>query len=137
MNEPHEQELRQALDALRCRDFDSAFALFHRLATQDNALAQHFLGWMNEQGIGCEVSYSDAVHWWQLAARGGIPEAMVGLAHALENGRGAGRNTMEAYCWYLAASRLGDAEAAAAARRLEALLSKGELDAARRLIADA
>ena len=58
--------------------------------------------------MGIPVDDIKAVFWWQLAAKGGVPEAQQGLGWAYQNGRGIDRDLEHAYYWYSRAVAGGD-----------------------------
>ena len=64
------------------KDADKAMALFkecakgiRKLAEQNDALAQLFLGVMYEKGIGVERDFKEAFKWWDIAATNGQQNA--------------------------------------------------------------
>jgi TPR repeat protein len=107
MQEDH-PELQQAVSAIGQGDFERSFAIVSRLARENIALAQHFLGWHYHKGIGTDQDDSQAVHWWLKAAQQGIVESQQGLGWAYANGRGVAEDPLEAYRWFDRAASGGD-----------------------------
>jgi TPR repeat protein len=121
MHEDH-PDLQKAVRAISLGEFGRSFAIVSRLAQEDVALAQHFLGWHYHKGIGTDQDDSQAVRWWLKAARQGVVESQQGLGWAYANGRGVAEDQLEAYRWFNRAASGGD-EAA----------REGLLETARRL----
>lgn len=107
MQEEH-PELQRAVAAIGQGDFERSFAIVSRLAHENIALAQHFLGWHYHQGIGTDQDDGQAVHWWLKAARQGVVESQQGLGWAYANGRGVDEDPLEAYRWFNRAVSGGD-----------------------------
>ncbi len=107
MQEDH-PELQQAVTAISQGEFGRSFAIVSRLARENVALAQHFLGWHYHKGIGTEQDDTQAVHWWLKAAQQGIVESQQGLGWAYASGRGVDEDQMEAYRWFNRAVSGGD-----------------------------
>jgi len=105
------QELQEAVIAISKGEFKRSYAIVSRLAREDVAMAQHFLGWHYHKGIGTEQNDRLAVSWWQRAATHGLAEAQQGLGWAYANGRGVNLDLAEAYRWYNRAVTGGDEEA--------------------------
>jgi TPR repeat protein len=124
MQEDH-PELQKAVAAISQGEFERSFDIVSRLANENIALAQHFLGWHYHKGIGTEQDDSQAVHWWLKAAQQGVIESQQGLGWAYANGRGVDEDQVEAYRWFNRAANGGD-EAA----------KEGLLETAQRLSAD-
>lgn len=71
------------------------------------------------RGTGVERNLQEAVRWARIAAEHGQPGGMFLLGAAYENGvGGVGKNADEARLWYRRAREGGNAEAAAALKRL-------------------
>ncbi|HHH44164.1 MAG TPA: sel1 repeat family protein [Gammaproteobacteria bacterium] len=104
-------ELQEAVAAISRGDFSRSYAIVSRLAHEDVAMAQHFLGWHYHKGIGTGQNDRLAVSWWQRAAAHGLAEAQQGLGWAYANGRGVEADLAEAYRWYNRAVAGGDEEA--------------------------
>jgi TPR repeat protein len=107
MHEDH-PELQKAVHAISHGEFGLSFAIVSRLARDDLALAQHFLGWHYHMGIGTDQDDGQAVHWWLKAARQGVVESQQGLGWAYANGRGVSEDLVEAYRWFNRAASGGD-----------------------------
>jgi len=71
----------------------------------------NMLGVMHERGLGVTASMSDALKWYDMAAKRGLPAAMYnqGLAYAMA--RGVPQDYAKAYFWFKLARRAGLDEA--------------------------
>lgn len=99
------------------KDIRKAVFLNKEAASLGSHVAQYNLG-----QYYCEkkdpTQLKKAVFWWKKAANGKHVKAMCNLAVAYENGRGIGKNRINAIKWYKRASGLGDKLAAKYLRRL-------------------
>ena len=85
------------------KDEDKAMALFNecaggirKLAEQNDAQAQVFLGVMYSIGKGVEQDFKEAVKWYQKAADQGFARAQCSLGVAYHQGRGVEQDFKEA-----------------------------------------
>ncbi len=93
----------------------------------------HNLGLYLFEGLGGMRDQTEAARWFRAAAERGLVDSQYNLARLFERGaEGVDPNPVEAYQWYLIASRSGDTGAEAGAARLRA-----DLPASRRLDAEA
>ncbi|MGA9341929.1 MAG: tetratricopeptide repeat protein [Rhodanobacteraceae bacterium] len=92
------------------RDPPAAAAILHVAARADDAAAQTLLGQLYLDGRwGLPRDHAEALHWFRLAASGGVPTAinMVGRCH--ENGWGTPVDFSRAAAWYRRAAVVGSA----------------------------
>jgi S1-C subfamily serine protease len=77
-------DLQDATDAYKRKDYEIAYKLFLPLAEQGDARAQNWLGMMYELGHGVHQDYRKAVIWWKIAADQGDAGAQdhLGLMYA-------------------------------------------------------
>jgi TPR repeat protein len=122
-------ELQQAVSAIIEGEFDRSFAIVSRLARDNSALAQHFLGWHYHKGIGTAQDDQQAVHWWRKAAQRGVAESQQGLGWAYANGRGVEEDPVEAYRWFNRAATGGDEAARQSLQETALRLSAEQLRA--------
>ena len=100
----------QAYSALEEQKYEIAFSLFTEAAQADFSLAQYFLAWCYEQGMGVEETPEQAVFWWKKAAESGYVLAQISLGSAYEDGYGFKSDYSEAHYWYSKAVALGNEE---------------------------
>jgi len=106
-----ENELNQAIDAYKHKDYATAIARFEKLAVKDYAPAQSNLGAMYAEGKGVEKDDQQAVYWWRKAAAEGDAKAVFNLALMYSDGRGVTRNDQQAAYWNRKAAYYGYAVA--------------------------
>ena len=59
-------------------------------------------------GLGCAQDYEQAVHWYQVAADLGHPQAQCNLGFMYGTGRGVPQDYVRAYAWYNVAAAAGE-----------------------------
>ena len=91
------------------QDLTKARTWYLKAATAGHAASQFNLGYMCSTGEGGPASDDDAAHWYELAAKHGMPGAMNNLAMVYEK-RG---RLVEAANWYLQAAFQGHVSAQA------------------------
>lgn len=123
--------LERAIASYGAGDFDDARAAFRTLADEGSAIGETMLGTMYARGEGVAADPATAAAYWLRAAQRGYPPAQLALAGALAGGRGVARDPGEAWLWASLAAEHGDAEIAAAGRRLAAAAER-EIGAAER-----
>ncbi len=94
------------------------------------------LGLMYENGDGVAVDFSQAFHWYNEAAEGESPEAMLALGFFYEFGISVDEDIVQALAWYMIASDYGNKDAASYVEDLSKDLSEQEIDAARQMADD-
>ncbi len=70
------------------------------------ATAQNSVGFMYENGVGCEVNYSSAMHYYELAAKQKFSEAINNLGLLYESGKGPSKDVKLAIKFYRDAAEL-------------------------------
>ncbi len=73
--------------------------LFQREAERGRAVAQAFLGYQFEYGLGVPKSYEEAARWYRCAAEQGEPNAQFHLGQLYDRGQGVPEDTVEAAKW--------------------------------------
>jgi len=104
-------QLSAATNALKEKDYATAFRLFKPLAEQGNPQAQANLGLMYEHGRGVDKDFIEAFKWYRLAAAQGIAWAQTNLGLAYLNGRGTEKDDKEAAKWFRSAAVQGNTRA--------------------------
>ena len=116
-------DLQDAKDAFKRKDYETAYKLFLPLAEQGISDAQLNLGWMYEQGRGVSQDNQEVVKWWKYAAEQGVAQAQLNLGRMYYKGRGVPQDDQEAVKWYRIAAKQGDAQAQ---NYLGLMFSKGQ-----------
>ena len=115
--------------------YSEAAAALKPLAEQDNAKAQLRLGELYLEGQGVERNEQEGARLVRKAASLGDSEAQLKLGEMYFRGRGVPQNNFQAYVWYNAAVRSGNAAANAPQERVAALLQPVEVEQAAKLAA--
>ena len=125
-------------DFARAAEYYRAAANFGR-----HMHAQYLLGDLYFHGRGVPHDYGQAIEWFQRAALAGHAGAQSVMGSIYENGFGIERNLVEAFVWYslaaehaAAAMTYRDVDPRAAAARVKAGLSRLDLRAAERSLAE-
>ena len=100
------------------KDEDKAMALFNecaggirKLAEQNDAQAQVFLGVIYYYGQGVEQDFKEALKWYQKAAEQGLASAQYNLGLRYQYGKGVEQNYVTAYAWRNIAATNGNQNA--------------------------
>lgn len=96
-------------------------ALLKKEALAGNNDAAYLLGAAYDAGVLVPGSCSEALRWYELAAKGGDKDAMMQTAWHYYRSSGCSHNIDAAYMWFTKASETGDAEA----QRMLELLEEG------------
>ena len=67
---------------------------------QSLAQTQRRLGYMFYTGQGVPQDYSQALHWFLLAAHQGDAVAQINIGHMYEKGQGVSQDYVQAQKWY-------------------------------------
>ncbi len=84
-------------------DLNTALDVWLDSAAAGNASAQYNVGVMFERGMGVPPDFSEAAHWYELAAQSGHRAAIVNLAHLYERGLGVAADPRRALQLYQSA----------------------------------
>jgi TPR repeat protein len=99
--------LKEGADAVRRRDYQTAYMEFSKAAEQGNAVAQYSLGLMYVKGTGVAKNEAEAVKWFRKAAEQGYAAAQLDLGISYEGGRGVAKDEAAAVKWYRKAAEQG------------------------------
>ena len=116
-------DLQDAKDAIKRKDYEPAYKLFLPLAEQGFASAQNNLGDMYKRGTEVPQDYKEAIKWYRLAAEQEDCYAQYKLGIMYTFGNGVPRDDQEAVKWWKLSAEQGYVEAQ---RKLD-LLSKNFL----------
>lgn len=102
-----------ALEAETEVDYEQARIWYDKAAAQQDACAQHAIGWMYDSGEGVEeADMEQAFNWYLRAAKQGLSKAQFNVAVLYRDGEGVEQDDEEAKKWFASAAMLGDTEAA-------------------------
>ncbi len=108
------------------KKYDEAFPIFKRLAEDDNASAQNFLGICYEYGRGVDKDIQKAVSWYQKSADQGNVYAIRNIGLCYEYGTGFSKDYSKALAWYKKSIACGHKKAAEDVKRVEETMRKEE-----------
>ncbi|WP_420472146.1 hypothetical protein [Brevundimonas sp. FT23042] len=113
-------------------DLPKARAWTRRAADAGNPRGMFAYGMHLIQGTGGSQNLDDGLLWLTRAAEAGVVDSQYNLGELYETGQGGVRTDLvEAYKWYLVASRAGDGAARDAVERLKVVLPASERGKAR------
>jgi localization factor PodJL len=113
-------------------DLPKARAWTQRAANAGNPRAMFAYGMHLFQGTGGSQNIDEGMLWLTKAAEAGVVDSQFNLGQLYETGEGGVRvDPVDAYKWYLIASRAGDTDARDAVDRLRAVLSVADRGKAR------
>jgi uncharacterized protein len=95
---------RSAIEHYDNGQYGDALTKFRALASNNNSIAQNYLGFMHSRGQGVKQSPSMAVKYYRRAAQKGVRSAQFNLALAYATGRGVQKNQTQAFEWYYKAA---------------------------------
>lgn len=103
-----------------------------RAADGGDARGMHAYGMYLFDGVGGARNRAEALAWLRKAAEHGLVDSQFNVAKLYETGdEGIAPDAVQAYKWYLIASRAGDGDAQAAVERLRGTLSAADRGQAR------
>ncbi len=103
-----------------------------RAAEGGDARGMHAFGMYLFDGVGGARNRPEALNWLVKAANRGLVDSQYNVARIYENGdEGIAPNPVQAYRWYLIASRAGDPQAQSAVDRLAPMLPAAQRQTAR------
>ena len=98
----------EGVAAYKRGDYISALREFRRLAKQDDAEAQRFLGGMHLFGRGVPQSDTEAAKWYKMAAELGNAKAQYRLGGMYYTGRAVPQDRVVAHMWFILSGSSGD-----------------------------
>ena len=125
------EDIDAAYAALHNQEYDSAYDLFHALASRDNALAQYELAALYHRGAGVDRDILRAARWYERAAEQGYAEAQYRLGNMYLMGEGVRQSDTEAAHWFEKAAQQdhGDARSNLAnLQRISSARTREELE---------
>jgi TPR repeat protein len=98
------------------KDFKTAGKYWKESADLGNVMAQSSMGWYADTQTH---NLTEAIHWYELAARRNDPEALMAMGGFNRDGRGLPKSLPEAERWYAVAVQVGVKEAADKLRQVQ------------------
>ena len=114
-------------------DYLTAYKEWKPLAEKNEATPQFQLGWLYEKGLGVNLNYDMAAHWYLRAAEQGYAYAQTALGRMYADDRGVNRDVIRAYMWFSIAAGLWDPDAKRMQQTLVEAMSPSDILKAQRL----
>ena len=114
-------------------DYLTAYKEWKPLAEKNEATPQFQLGWLYEKGLGVNLNYDMAAHWYLRAAEQGYAYAQTALGRMYTDGRGINRDVIRAYMWFSIAAGLWDPDAKHIQETIAKTMSPQDIRSAQRL----
>jgi TPR repeat protein len=92
-------------------DYAEAYKWFQKAANLGFACAQHYLGWLYENGQGVEKNYSLALKWYLKAEKQNLDVSQYNLGHLYLSGLGVNKDIIEAISYFKKAANNGNINA--------------------------
>ena len=108
MDEQYIDELQQAENEFKKKNYFAAFNIFFELAHKNCVQAQYRLAQMYEFARSVEENPQQAFYWYEKAAQNGHTFAQHNLASSYDTGYGVEQNEKQAIFWYEKAAEQGD-----------------------------
>lgn len=97
--------------AFQEKDYGEALKRYRQAADKGDALAQNFVGWIYQNGLGTAANYAESVKWYQKASAQGFSPAITNMGWCYQNGLGVTADVQEAIKWYQKAIAQGNESA--------------------------
>ena len=94
------QTFKEAMDAYRARDYETAYSAFRTLADRGDPKAQSSLGDMYRKGYGRAENHAEAAKWYRRAADQGDAYAQSSLGLMYRDGLGVPLDLERAWTWF-------------------------------------
>lgn len=103
--------ITEAVQSLNARNYKAAFDEFSYLASEGDATAAYYLGYMHQMGLGIPVNFPQAMSWFQRAAEKNNLDAVYQMGMMYLEGKGVPKNVNKALDLLKTAGRNNHAEA--------------------------
>jgi len=103
--------LAAGIEGFKKNDYITSLTIFALLASEGDAEAQIYMGYMHEHGLGIPQNYKTAARWYSLAVKKNSSHAQFNLAHLHFNGLGFPQNYQTALNLYKKSAESGFAPA--------------------------
>jgi len=105
-----EAGFNESLRAFQAKDYPAAASEARKAAEAGDPRGGYLLGVLYQNGLGVTTNFTEAVSWYETAAKGGVIGAFTKLAQAYAGGYGVRKDEEKAFAYARVASRLGDTE---------------------------
>ena len=95
-----DDDLQEGLDAIKRKDYKTAYNFFLPLAEQGDSNGQYFLGLMYYEGREVQQNDKEATKWFRLAAEQGDNMAQSNLGHLYADEKTGKKNYIKAHQWF-------------------------------------
>lgn len=97
--------------AFQEKDYKEALLRYHQAADKGDLLAQNFVGWIYQNGLGVPADPKQALMWYHKAADKGYSPSETNVGWCYQNGLGVKTDYGEAIVWYKKAVAQGNESA--------------------------
>lgn len=97
----------EAVKAYEAGDYKTAMDEWMVLAEQNDPAAMRNIGHLYRLGLGADVNYERALHWYKRASELGFARAQANVASMYLKGQGVPQNYVQAADWFTKAARNG------------------------------
>ena len=105
------EDFDAGIEAGQRGDYAVALREFRPLATEGDAKAQFYLGYMYGKGQGVAQDYGEAAKWYRKAAEQGFAKAQLFLGFMYAEGQGVPQDYVPAHMWFNLAALQGYVDA--------------------------
>ena len=126
-------EIQDGFDAYKKKDYKEAVVFFHLSAEQRDALAQHLLGLMYDEGKGAAQDYVEAVKWYRRSAELGNASAQNNLGFMYAQGQGVLKDYVIAHMWFNLSFSNGSKNGLEGREMIEEKMSPPQIDKAQEM----
>lgn len=100
----------EAYDAYKIGNYTTAFKLYSDRARSGDVIAQFYVAYMYDEGLGVYKDDTTAVYWYRKAADNGYEKAMASMGYMYSSGEGVPLDYTQALYWSQKAANNGSAE---------------------------
>ena len=100
-------DFAKGLAAAEAGDYATALAEWKPLAKLGNAMTQHNLAYLYDNGLGVIEDDREAVRWYRLAAEQAYIKSQYNLGHMYTSGEGVIQDNVYAHMWFNIAASNG------------------------------
>ncbi len=97
----------EAVKAYEAGDYKTAMDEWMVLADKNDPAAMRNIGHLYRRGLGTDVNYERALHWYKRSAELGFPRAQANVASMYLKGQGVPQDYVQAADWFTKAARNG------------------------------
>jgi len=132
-----ESSIRQhVIEDFERGDHAAALVQLRKIAESGDPLAEFYVGFSYDRGLGIEQDFTEAVRWYGKSAEHGLPVAQNNLAVKYARGQGIAKDQVQAFKWFIIAGELGSEPASLNLKKLEKTVTAAQQSEARKLADD-